>query len=239
MVNFDVKPCAIAASAAFVLSILLGLLNAVGPLALVLRALLLGVGTFGFVAGVQILVARFLPDLLGSEGGEAGGSEDDLGPRLGERIDLSVGEEVEGGGYAGQPSDPRSEETLGAVEAVSSGEEIPAAESANSSPGLDQEKEGGYTVARGTPGSKSNVVAARPPDLIGDVDVLPDLESLSDSFITPVTVDSDVDGGSDSRAASYRGGTGSSGTSLGGSEEFDAKEMAMAIQTILKRDEKG
>jgi hypothetical protein len=72
--------------------------------------------------------------------------------------------------------------------------------------------------------------------LIGDVDILPDLESLSDSFITPLSVDGVEDGDESPRVAPRNA---SLSASKGDPGDFDSKEMAMAIQTILKREEKG
>ncbi len=236
---FDLKICAIAAAAAFLVSALLGLVGGVGAAALLVRALVLAAFFFGFAAGVQFLVARFLPELLNpSAAGEDADGGDDA-PRVGGRVDLSVGDDAEAGGFSfggDAEADRRDDEELEAVGGSSS--EAPPPGVANSSPGLDQEVEGGYTVAGGSV-ARTEAVAARPPDLIGDVDVLPDLESLSDSFITPVNLDSGADGDSDAGTTPSRSAAGSGRSSSGGSADFDAKEMAMAIQTILKRDGKG
>jgi hypothetical protein len=236
---FDLKICAIAAAAAFLVSALLGLVGGVGAAALILRALVLAAFFFGFAAGAQFLVARFLPELLNPASvGEEGESFDEV-PRAGGRVDLSVGDDADSGGlsFGGDgTADRRDDEELEAVGGPSSDSDPSGG--ANSSPGLDQEVEGGYTVAGGSV-ARTEALAARPPDLIGDVDVLPDLESLSDSFITPVNLDSGADGDSAPGTPPSRSASGSARTSSGGSADFDAKEMAMAIQTILKRDGKG
>lgn len=237
---FDLKPCAIAAAAAFLVSALLGFFWGVGAAALLVRAVLSAAFFFGFVAGVQVLVARFLPELLNPSGAAELGESYEEAPAAGGRVDLSVGDEADGGGLSFSreaAADRSDDEELESVDA--SPLYAAPAGTANSSPGLDQEGEGGYTVSGSAAAARTEAAAARPPDLIGDVDVLPDMESLSDSFITPVNLDSGSERDSDSAGPPSRSSAGASRSSSGGSDDFDAKEMAMAIQTILKRDEKG
>lgn len=225
---FDVKIASAAAGAAFILSLLVGLFSGVGFGMALLRALFLGAAFFGLAAGAQFAVGRFLPELSGKGEGE------DPDDALGSRVDLSVGDDGSAplGAIYGSPS-------VGQDGGGAAGE---------TGSGLDQGGEGGYTgVADGyaaeasSTGSTASVEApqgaasfepARPPDLVGDVDVLPDLESMSDSFVAPLGEASFAEAG-----PSRAGGGGSSGG--GASGDFDAREMAAAIQTILKREQKG
>jgi hypothetical protein len=102
--------------------------------------------------------------------------------------------------------------------------------------GLDQKNEEGYT-SRGetgeSPPSGASVSIAVPAagdaDGSGEVDTLPDLDAMAEAFIPAMN-----DG--QSQEAS-RPSSGNKPEKLDG--DFNTKEMAAAIQTILKRDEKG
>ncbi|HCM27964.1 MAG: hypothetical protein A2Z99_05900 [Treponema sp. GWB1_62_6] len=239
----DFKICGIAAAGAFTLSFLVGLVSGAGFLFLFVRAFASGVFVFGFVAGVQLIVSRFLPELLG--GADAVGEEpegrDEVSSYAGSRVDLSIGDDS-----AFNPADNsfRPAGGLGEDEPETLyGDADPIGTkdgSAGGPSGLDQRDEGGYTVSRtgGAPSGEAfrddagHAVPARPPELIGDVDVLPDLESMSDSFVSSI-VDETREGGDAERPPAKRGSVGD------GAEKFDPREMASAIQTILKRDQKG
>lgn len=197
------------------MSVVAGFIGGADILTILLRAAVFSAFGFGFAAGASILIEKFLPELAesgGSSGPDDLRAEDDSGESaaVGGSVDVSIG----------------GEEDELAPFASSDGEEgilSPAA--------LDQGPEGGYTSEERAPASPA--VAARPPELVGDVDVLPDLEGFSDSFVSPIAMEG-TGGADDSRRPA------SSGSSAGGSGgQFDAKEMAMAIQTILKRDQKG
>ncbi len=213
----NLKLCAIVSGAAFAVSAVLGLIGGADIITIALRALFFAALAFGFAAGASFLVDRFLPELASDSA--AGTDESSAavpeggGERTGVAVDVSVGDEDEElAPYAAQG------------EEGGDGNLEPSA--------LDQGREAGYTKEEHPAAAPA---AARPPELVGDVDALPDLEGLSDSFVTPI----DVEGaGAGSDAGPSAASSGSSG-SAGGDGRFDAKEMAMAIQTILKRDEKG
>jgi hypothetical protein len=102
---------------------------------------------------------------------------------------------------------------------------------------LDQNVEEGYTreehgTARTESNEESSPSPALPVGVIDDVDELPDLEGMSDAFVMPIS-----DFGEDSESADAKVSTPIK--KAGTSADFDPKEMAMAIQTILKRDQKG
>jgi hypothetical protein len=216
---FNVQICAVAAGGAFLLSSLAGLIGGADFFTVLIRALVFSALAFGFTAGAQQLISQFLPELIhGAAGLDAPGEEvsadENRGDqiRMGEKVDVSVGDE--------------GEEDLREYVAPAEGEDegfLPAS-------GLDQGTEGGYTEVEQP--SKPAAAVARPPELVGDVDVLPDLDGFSDSFITPISVD-----GTAERVESRSSGSSAATSAADG--KFDAKEMAMAIQTILKRDQKG
>jgi hypothetical protein len=70
---------------------------------------------------------------------------------------------------------------------------------------------------------------------MGSVDTLPDLESISGAFNT----ESIPLGGGGDPGASPASPLGGQNTTKGLDENFNVKEMASAIQTILKREDKG
>ena len=216
----NLRTCSAAAGGAFLLSILAGFIGGADFLTILIRAFIFAAAAFGFAAGAQQLISLFLPELAGSEfpsSAEQDAPADESGayqPRVGEKIDVSVGDD---------------DDDLSQFVAEGGNEE----ERALAPSGLDQRSEGGYT--EGERSEKSP--AARPPDLIGNVDVLPDLEGFSDSFVTPISSDESVER-TESRS-SYPASSASSSSTATGAGQFDAKEMAMAIQTILKRDQKG
>jgi hypothetical protein len=134
----------------------------------------------------------------------------------GSRVNISVdGDDTEGYGGALDPnSDSFGENVLG----------------------LDQNGEEGYTSKEETgekPPAGASVSIAVPTaadaDGSGEVDTLPDLDVMAEAFIPPIEEDQ-------SQGIS-RPPSGNKPEKLDG--DFKAKEMASAIQTILKRDEKG
>lgn len=216
---FNVRVSSIAAAAAFILSLLIGLIGGAGFPAVLVRALIFGASFFAFAAVSDSLISRFLPELFGSEApptseGDAAESESP-----GANVDLSVGDDT----------DALPVYTRYAANAADGPNAVVEEEASNlEDAGLDHGDEAGYTE----PAAVFSAVQkdpAKPPELIGDVDDLPDLEGLSDAFVSPIDIGDDVEGHAPVAAAS-RGAS---------SERFDAKEMAMAIQTILKRDQKG
>jgi hypothetical protein len=220
--SIDWKKIAIAAAAALLLSILAGVIRGVsfGPLAL--RAL-----AFALLAGVLVqviilVVRRYLPEL--SDGGQAPAefSEDEdtgrnvdivLPPEDGsfkvERRAASLGERVTDEEFEGE----FAEEV----------EEIKAHPIVTSEPGT----------------APKESFVARPPDVLDDVDVLPDLESLSDAFASPIRSGGEEADDSASRgfadAPSFSAPMRSEGSGLA----VDPATAAAAMRTLLKRDLKG
>jgi hypothetical protein len=214
---FNLRICAYAAGGAFLLSALAGLIGGADLLTIALRAGVFAAVSFGFTAGAQQLVSLFLPELLGggipeSPAEDSPADEAAAPERVGEQVDVSVGDEEDEGfpQFLGSAVEEKGEETILA----------PA--------GLDQRTEGGYTEVQQV--AKPSPAVARTPSILGDVDVLPDLEGFADSFVNPISVDQTNDRPEPRQVSS-------SSSADGG--RFDPKEMAMAIQTILKRDQKG
>jgi hypothetical protein len=244
---FDPKLSGIVGGIAVVLSLLIGFISGVGFPWLLIRALVFGVGFFVLSGCVYWLVTQFLPELLdqGEEdpGLEAGGP--------GSRVDISITGDGEGAGEASRggefsPDLDASDGFTDLVGTVSPSNENMDALSGN---GLDQSAEDGYTkegkAAEGPlhsgPSSPQGAAAPAIPAVaaLGSessdmVDELPDLELMADAFVTP-----SIEGGAGEiieSSPSIPAGR-SKPPNLGG--DFNVKEMASAIQTILKREDKG
>jgi len=232
---FDLKPGIIASATAFALSFLIGVVSGAGFLIVLLRALVFAAVFFGLVFLAVYLLRSFMPELMpGAEGvnGDPGMDSDGVsmdggGSALGARVDVSIGGEDD-------------DDLAPFLETADQGIEKTAGI------GMDQQGEDDYT-GKGLVGSERHdnagsmagkasfdgvaEVPAKPPELIGDVDALPALDTFADSFVSPIGVE---EGDGSHRSSSSPSG---SGSDAGG--DFKAKEMAMAIQTILKRDQKG
>jgi hypothetical protein len=244
---FDIKLGVGAAGAAFILSLLVGLVSGAGFIIVLVRALVFAALFFGLSFGAQKLLALFVPELLGLPGAQ----EVEPDSEIGSRIDVVVGDETEGPTIEGSVAAeaPRKRAVIEDDEGEEA-EEIAgflpedgiggAAAAATDEVGLDQGSEGRYTEKRDTDGVANTfggkgVEPALPSGLIDDVDVLPDLDSMSDSFVSPLVEEATER--SSAESFSPRLSSASRSSETGG--DFDPREMAAAIQTILKRDQKG
>lgn len=253
---FDPKISSAAAGAAFVLSLLLGLLSGGSFAYALLRAASFAAVFFVLSAVAYWLITQFIPELLGASAPDAADGADaaagDLGEDggvLGRRVNLSVGDDQEGdygGGIAAQGAAGADEVSggddvsggdvpgdLGGIGGVEEPEPFAEREAA-----LDQNTEDGYTGNIGVSPQSAPAKGASPAlpsGLLDEVDALPDLESMSDSFISPIVGEEerrDLAGPASSKSPG-------SSVSLGSGGTFDSRELASAIQTILKRDQKG
>ena len=236
-----------AAGSAFIVSLLVGFLSGAGFLSVFLRAVFFAAAFFGFVFGAYKVISLFLPELLGLPDEESVGVETGLGSR----VDVVVGDDDERSEEAGdvlagrrQPrktADEEEPEEAEEIEAFMPESGLtPETAAVADAMGLDQGSEGRYTESRDTNGvpqslGSRGVEPALPRGLIDDVDVLPDLDSMSDSFVSPL-VDEATERSSGESIAS-RPSSVSRSSETGG--DFDSREMAAAIRTILKRDQKG
>ncbi len=218
---FDPKISGLVAGIAFILSLLFGLLAGAAFLIALLRAGIFAVFFFVFSGIVYWLITQFIPELLESPSHESADSVVDA-PDLGSKVNISVGDDET------IPENSLSSQLV--KETIEEDEFI-------SEKALDQNVEEGYTreehgTARTESNEESSPSPALPVGVIDDVDELPDLEGMSDAFVMPI---SELGEESESADAKVSTPIKNAGTSA----DFDPKEMAMAIQTILKRDQKG
>lgn len=219
---FDPKISALVAGIAFILSLLFGVLAKAAFLVVLIRAVVFAIFFFVFSGVAYWLITQFIPELLEDRAPIPSETEVDI-PNLGSKVNISVGEE-----------DAIPENSLASQlvkENIEEDEYI-------SEKALDQNVEDGYTkqengTVRIESSEESSPSPAIPVGGIDDVDELPDLEGMSDAFVMPVT---EVGEDGESSIGTH---TSNPSKKAGASAAFDPKEMAMAIQTILKRDQKG
>jgi len=218
------------ATAAFVISVLFGIIGGVQFGALVLRALL-GALIFAVLGiGCHRLMKSFLPELFELSKEEK--------RETGETVDIVIQDD---GTETRAPDDARSAESSkpffgrNHTPSVASGEE--EAEEAGEFDGLVEEME-----EVSAPGAEAATVKKEPK--VGEeafantenVDDLPDLGEMETSFATPVgeqeeTVEMKRFQGSSSGGVDTLGGTGGGGQ--------DPAHLAKVLQTILKKGKEG
>jgi len=222
---FDPKISALVGGIAFILSLLFGLIVGAAFLIALLRAFLFALFFFVFSGIAYWLITQFIPELLENQSQDI--SEGPI-PDMGSRVNISVGEDDE------IPENSLASQLVKDSVVKDSVEE----DEFISEKALDQKAEDGYTnqdndSVRIENSEESSPSPALPVGVIDDVDELPDLEGMSDAFVMPITEVGENDEplvGARPSASAKKTGT---------SADFDPKEMAMAIQTILKRDQKG
>lgn len=242
-----------AGASAFGLSIVVALFSRIPFGTMLLRALALGIGFALAAYGTVALFKRFLPELFEDyvpapasdepggrvnivlpegdayEGRSAMRPVDDVEPldetpARDDGFAASAGAASAGAGYGGAgtavyaaPPEP-SALSAGEAELESLREEVKAIRGEDLVPAQAAPR----PTAPGGP---------RPSVGVDELDVLPDLDSLSDSFIAPIGDAQDEEG--------FAGRPSPSGGGGGGGDAGDAAVMAKAIQTILRRDQKG
>jgi hypothetical protein len=225
---FNFKVAGIAAGAAFAFSLLIGLINRIGPLVLLFRALVFAALFFGLSCLIFWILGQFVPELLSAP-------EDDFDiPAAGSQVNITLGSPVEGA----FPADGSEE-----VDDIAGrpGFSLPREESAGAP--LDQDGNDLYTVGENlADGQGSPVAGISQGDVpvssvpFNSVEELPGMDDFSDAPKPPGK-------GSDSEAFSFddpvpkRSSSRSGNQTLAG--DFNPKDLARAIQTALKKDEKG
>ena len=261
-VDTDLRTSLVAAAAAAILSSVVGIVAGVGFGILLLRAILGGVFIGGLVYGGFFVAKRYLPGLApageagaqdappgfgGAQVGTDGASE---GPGAaearGQSVDIVLPGEAPDAFFREGESQPgesaafpeavslRSEERSAKRsprEAVSeSVEEAEAVETEDLGSLIGpEEAEGGGTALPRAEGAGSAA--------FDDLDVLPDLEGFSDSF-APSDFHGGVDEGEGEASVPRRSAT-SASRGDGRTESLDPAQLAKAVRTILKRDQKG
>ncbi len=222
--TFVWKMTIIAAAGCFALSLLTGIIAGVEFWPLLLRAFLLGLLGGGLALGLRFLVLRFLPE-LGSED-----YPDSFETETGRNVDIVVSENPQVGKSADAAVAGRDEPSANAT-----GDSLvsaPSDDDTDFAEELEELKSSPILTGR-SDGEDSTYQPVKPPEVIDDVDVLPDLEVFQDSFSMAAS-----EGGGDSESLPASSSRHSSSSSGGGGAN-DPDLIAQAIRTALARDKKG
>ncbi|MCL1815950.1 MAG: hypothetical protein FWG27_09065 [Treponema sp.] len=222
---FNFKICGFAAGSAFVLSLIIGLLSGVGFLSVLFRAIIFAIVFFVLSCLVFWLVAQFMPELLSDP-------EDDLGfSGPGSRVDISVGEGPIVGAFPADNSE-KVDDIAGRPSTIAAAAASP----------LDQGGNEGYNEKRvfaadlrPAAGSASSLDESFDLDVslgTGKAEALPDIGGIGESVTAGSTEEVTFDSSEPRRPKSS-----SRKSEMAG--DFNPKELAQAIQTVLKKDEKG
>ncbi|MDR2374946.1 MAG: hypothetical protein LBD96_00750 [Treponema sp.] len=255
---FNIRWSGVAALAAFIISLTLGFLVRAHVLVILLRAFGFAAAFFFLAALVWRLVNRYLPELLQSP------LPQDIplmqGFENGSRVNITVGDgeiphdaavppETASGESVGNIVDlmragPSVRENTGPLPAAPPAQETAApSEFQFTAPaaaeGMDQSPPARYTEEREGVSAAPNPVptggisgVSGLGDLSGGVESLPDLDALAGTFLSSGAAEEEaVSNPASSSGGEYRS---KKGKEVG--EDFNPKELASAIQTILKRD---
>ena len=266
MINLKVS--VIIAGIAFILSFLIGIISSVSMPMLLVRPLILAAVFFILSAIIYFLARNFLPELLDMDNaGNASGilpgsriniTEGDISDSIGGYPD-AVTPELQGVStslsskqvFMGAQADD-SDEGLGnisdiiGINGVSGGQE-------GSSIGMDHNAQDGYTVKNWEDRSEHDFAKefggrTSQPEAVGgkassghktpvSTDVLPDLDSMAGAFL-PSAANAEQDSADYSIAAASKKQH-SGAKSSGWSGDFNAKDMAAGLRTILRKDKEG
>ncbi|MDR2768802.1 MAG: hypothetical protein LBB82_10820 [Treponema sp.] len=218
---FNFKIAGIAAVLASAVSLALGIINGISMAALLIRAGLFAGLFFALACLVFWLVNQFLPELLSP-------GEDDLDiPAPGSHVDVTVGS-AEGA----FPTD--SSDTVDNIGGSVYAGAVPPEENAGFS-GMDQEEDIGYNSDGALSGGPESfdAEAAAPKDGLPDMDGFSEAYSQAgrDAAAAVEAIAFETDG--PRRPLS----SGSDKSGMAG--DFNPKDLAQAIRTVLKKDEKG
>ena len=249
----DLRMSGIFAAAAFLLSFLLGLLSGAAITILLGRALIFAIVFFVISVLIKYLVTRFLPELL-----ERAAPEDGFFT-TGTRVDITEGDTI---GMAGEPASMQarevymgaqpddSEEDLGDISDLMTVGSAAHQKYRETPAGMDQDIQDGYNeVGEMTSFSDlgiSSVPSQNTPQFRdygteggGDLEeTLPDLDSMAGAFSTR-QAEEDPDNTEYSRSSPPRKRSSMPSKEAAWAGDFNAKEMAKGLQTILSKDKEG
>jgi hypothetical protein len=249
---FNLKWSIYAGAFALILSLLVGFVSGAGFPFFLLRALVFGGIFFVLAGGAWIIMNQFIPELLHPE--ETDSFTDEEVP--GSRVNISVGDSPAGiaatrnGGAAAIPASD-SEEDIGNITDLLSGVRTAQAASISipegNSPPMDQNDGNGYNrgeengVSRPA-SSKGGETGPEGSERLESVDALPDLDSMAGTFLS-----SEEEEPGDAEALGFEASSVEEITpqprpkrasrEAGMAGDFNPKDLASAIQTILSKDD--
>jgi hypothetical protein len=252
---FDLRTNSLIAGAAFAISLLVGSLSGGSFLIILMRALIFAGIFFVIAGGINLAVSRFLPELLDMRDNDQAGShvditvEDEDTPaafpndesdeevgNIGELVGQGSSENIMWGTGLDQTGENGyNSSNVGVGDDTSFGDNKSNANPQMPASPLTDKQAGAYSHSR-PPADERDAQPAIPSrswEDLDSVDILPDLEDMAKAFLPLERADEEE---SDSEDASQkRPSTSGKGRSPAG--DFNPKDMAQALQTILKRDE--
>ena len=243
---FNLKFSGIIACIAFIFSFLLGIIGRSTMPMLLFKPFIFAFVFFMISILVRLIVGHFLPELV---------EENDFGEepyQPGSRVDITDDDSADYstgalGGSGGEtttaapgfsfigarPDD--SEDGLGDISDLarkssftsSIGEEYPM--------GMDQNREDSYTEGGGDRGSQVKVQKAGGGEVYNPDETLPDLDSMAGVFM-PSSSDGEPEG---SEHTSHSPLKKPSSSAPAWTEDFNAKEMAQGLRTVLSKEKEG
>ena len=232
---FNPKVGGIIAISAFFISFLLGLLGRTVMPMLVIRPAVFGSVFFMLSAIISTLIGRFLPELFeenaheseaetlpGSQVNIMEGGSDDMPPSY----SAEPSQAAFGTGFMAAARPDEDDSSLGDISALTMNAGQSRVEDGGISGGMDQNTEDGYTKMEGSAGAS-----------MSSDEILPDLETMAGAFTLSSSNEeqelTDYPISAPAKKASSRG----KGTEWAG--DFDAKEIAAGLRTVLNMDKEG
>jgi hypothetical protein len=252
----NIKWGIIAGGAALILSLLVGIFSGVAFLIALLRAGAFMAVFFALGLGCSFVIGNYLPELLQPESFAEDEPDALKGARPGSRVNITLSDGV---------ALPDNSDETGDISTLLDGGGNPAGEGASNAvshgQGIDQTAQEGYTgignavleeleqdnrgSAADMSGAEVSGLSSVPPAFtvtVGegdDLGALPDLDAMAGAFLT----DAEEEGPAEQPAAAFepsrpvRSPGGAKTQQLDG--DFDAKELAAGIRTVLEQAKKG
>ncbi len=232
----SIRASAFAGFGAFALSIIVAVFSRVPFGALFLRALLSGVGFTALTYAAIWLLKKFLPEIFDEHVRPA---TQDAEGSMGKIVDIVLpGDEAD---VSGADRDVLMSTT--SVDPTQGRIEHPGSHSVDSGD-LEREVAGlrsDVLIANDPSDSSSSGsnMAPRPSVALDELDTLPDLEGFSDSFSESVPGGAGAAEGTERDASRFMGASDSMPTAGAPDAGKDPVVLAKAVQTLLRRDQKG
>jgi hypothetical protein len=226
---FNFKIGGIVAGAAFVLSVVFGLFSGAGILIILVRALIFSALFFALSCLIIWLITQFMPELLNP-------SEDDLGfPPSGSQVDISLGDDRITGAFPADSSET-VDDIAGKPSTPAKSASLPLDQNENTRYNVQGDEDGGLEVDN----SAVDMAFGSDAGMSGGgsfADALPEMDGISEGPSESAPQAVNADGIDIDSSEEWRPKSSSKKAEMAG--DFNPKELAQAIQTVLKRDNKG
>ena len=237
--NADLRASLLVGAVAGGLSMLVGLIARVSFLPLVLRGLVFGAIFGGLAWGVISLLRSSVPDLFEPSGAREGegslprAEDENAGEELGGAVDIVLDDDegpsvLASGALGGEQAAPFLDEG-GIVDVEPSGDFVEA----------DRSDQRFAETARAASPIQSEAIPSRSPSGLDELDILPDLDAFSGSFGALDLPSGASEEGYAPSSETKGGGSVSGASPMVGPGGSDPATLAMAVRTLLKRDQKG